>query len=280
MAADIDALNYPYIRVRDADWLKRTLLLFPHVARMTPRERAPADDPEIAPFTYIEGKRGPLLRQARLHDQHVRSAQRALVRELHGRIEADGERFLRQFGRAASRRSDASSIGANLTVWERRMSERATFQIHAWKLFEELTHFLHEHGLAWEPRSEMADGPEYLEMHPLLGEAVMATLAMACAENEGLQVVTEFPGLHGKLLGTPRDQILSACLEPRASGGLTTGGKIAEFLVYRRCNVDMLSAENIAALADERSALADFRGKLETLAQTLPPVIHSEDVLG
>jgi hypothetical protein len=33
MAVPVDALNYPYIRVRDLDWLKQTLLIFPHVAR-------------------------------------------------------------------------------------------------------------------------------------------------------------------------------------------------------------------------------------------------------
>ena len=41
-----DALNYPYIRVRDVEWLKRALLVFPHVVRMTPgfARGAPADD--------------------------------------------------------------------------------------------------------------------------------------------------------------------------------------------------------------------------------------------
>jgi hypothetical protein len=39
MAVQVDALNYPYIRVRDLDWLKQTLLIFPHVARMTPAVR-------------------------------------------------------------------------------------------------------------------------------------------------------------------------------------------------------------------------------------------------
>jgi hypothetical protein len=65
-------------------------------------------------------------------------------------------------------------------------------------LLDGLTHFLtHEHP-AWVP--DYAHGPDYLEMHPLLREAAMATLAMACAENEGFQVVTEFPGFHGKLI--------------------------------------------------------------------------------
>jgi hypothetical protein len=40
MAAQLDALNCPYIRVRSIDWLKRTLLIFPHVVQMTPAIRA------------------------------------------------------------------------------------------------------------------------------------------------------------------------------------------------------------------------------------------------
>jgi hypothetical protein len=41
----------------------------------------------------------------------------------------------------------------------------------------------------------------------------------------------------------------------------------------------MLTAENIVRLKDERAALSDFRGKLEDLAKSLPPIIHSEKVL-
>jgi hypothetical protein len=276
MAAEIDALNYPYIRVRSIDWLKRTLLIFPHVVRMTPFVRAPADDPEISAFAQNEGDQYPLLRSADLHSKHVYVAQQELIAELRSRLEADRDDFRSCYGRQAGRLSRASLIGENLTVWERRLSPHATFQIHAYKLFDELTAFLHREGLAWIPHNTLADGPDYLEMHPNLGEAVMATLAVACAENEGLQVVTEFPELHSKLLGTPRDKILTACLDGVKPTGATSGQQIAEFLVYRRCNVDMLSAENIVTLRDERAALVDFRRKLDDLAKTLPPTIYSE----
>ena len=64
MARDIDALNYPYIRIRNVEWLKRTLLVFPHVIRMIPSYGAPADSEKIRPFCELEGRRGPLLRPA------------------------------------------------------------------------------------------------------------------------------------------------------------------------------------------------------------------------
>lgn len=276
MAAQLDALNYPYIRVRSVDWLKRTLLIFPHVVRMTPDWRAPADDPEVSAFAHLMGDRYPLLRSADLQSSHVRVAQLELVAELRSRLDKEGGRFRARYGRQAASDLATSLIGETLTIWERRLSPHATFQIHAYKLYEELTAFLRQENLVWHP--DFPDGPDYLEMHPHLGEAVMATLAMACAENEGLQVVTEFPRLHGKLLGTPREKILTACLDGIKPTGSTSGQEIAEFLVYRWCNVDMLSAENILALKDERAALADFRGKLEELATTLPTTIHSEKV--
>jgi hypothetical protein len=274
MAADKDALNYPYIRVRSVDWLKRTLLIFPHVVRMTPAWGAPADDPEISAFMNFEGRRGPLLRAADLQGTPVHKAQHALIEELRSRIEVDGSTFRNRFGRQATEIRSAD-FSRHSDVWDRRLLDR-TFQIHTYKLLEELTAFLTYEDLAWEPAPELADGTNYIEMHPALGEAIMATLAMACAENEGLQVVTEFPELHGKLLGVPREKILAATFDDDGPGGGTSGQQIAEFLVYRCCDVDLLSAEAIAGLQDERQALADFRTKIDELAATLPETIHSQ----
>jgi hypothetical protein len=276
MAANIGALNYPYIRVRSADWLKRTLLIFPHVVRMTPYHSAPADDPEIAAFEDYGSASRPLLGAAELHSRHVREAQHQLIEEIRDRLDLEGPAFCIRYGRDTSDASDASSIKDKRTLWESRLGPGATFQIHEYKLYDELSRFLVNNHLAWRPAGSYAHGTNYLEMHPRLGEAVMATLAMACAENEGLQVVTEFPELHGKLIGVPREKILTSCLDGMKPSGQTSGHQIAEFLVYRRCNVDMLSVENLLALKDERTALAEFRSKLEEFAKKLPPTIFSE----
>ena len=274
MPADTDALNYPYIRVRSADWLKRTLLIFPHVARMTPFDNAPADDPEVEAFCWQRGRRGPLLRPADLHAPHVERAQRELMHGLH---DLQAEIGPRRFNALKKWRDTRASLEPGLTIWEQRLGRgRQSFQIHGEKVLHELSHFLLHHGLAWLPEDGHGHGPSYIEMHPMLGEAVMATLAMACAENEGLQVVTEFPRLHGKLLGVPREDILNATFRPVTGKGPTSSRQIAEVLVYRRCEVEALTAERIAALKSERDALADFRAKLEDLAATLPPTIHDE----
>jgi hypothetical protein len=274
MPSDVDALNYPYIRVRSVDWLKRTLLVFPHVVRMTPASHAPADDPEVGEYCWTGGSRGPLLRPAKLWEPHVQEAQADLIRQLDKLRQARGSRFMDRFRQENTRGLGGGATGQALTVWERRLSGQ--FQIHRYKILDDLATYLLNESLAWEPAASYSDGPDYLEMNPRLGEAVMATLAVACAENEGLRVVTEFPRLHGQLIGTPRDAILGACLEDSRASGETSGQQIAEFLVYRRCDVSSLTAERIAALKRERDALADFREELEKLAGTLPPMIYSD----
>jgi hypothetical protein len=246
---------------------------------MTPTINAPADDPEITEFCYTEGRRGPLLRPVDLWTGHVRRAQQELIRDLDTFFNSSHDRLLRRFQKHNAETRDRGQTANNRTVWERRLSDHPSFQIHRYKLFEGLVEYLRRRDLAWEPSASFSDGPEYLEMNPRLGEAIMATLATACAESEGLQVVTEFPELHGQLIGTPRDSILKACLSDSRSAGRTSGQVVAEFLVYRRCNVDALTADRIAALKSERDALAEFRTKIENLASTLPPTIQNKKVL-
>lgn len=180
------------------------------------------------------------------------------------RIAADRKAFRARFGKRAAR-SDARGSIKEPTPWERRLDPGANFQIHPYKLGE-LTEVLLREKLAWKPSPHTADSPGYLEMHSVLGEAIMATLATACAEAEDLQVVTEFPKFHGKLIGTPREKILGACIDGPKPDGKVTGEHILEFIVHKQCDVDLLTQEGIYDLHEERKALADFRGKLEGLA--------------
>ena len=165
------------------------------------------------------------------------TAQRELKDELDRLLQKKGRRLRKRFQKDNHGKRDSGQTSSHLTTWERRLSDRPSFQIHRYKLLDELVDYLRDKELAWEPESHLSDGPEYLEMNPRLGEAVMATLAVACAENEGLRVVTEFPKLHGQLIGTPRDAILKKCLGEVKSTGRTSGQHVAEFLVYRRCDV-------------------------------------------
>jgi hypothetical protein len=275
MPADVDALNYPYIRIREVEWLKKTLLLFPHVARMTPSEDAPNDDPEVQRFCWESDRMEALLRPADLWAGHVNEAQHQLVDEMQLLLDANGPAFFQRF----KRESLGSAPALASDTWTRRTFDQSTTQIHDGKMLDRLTNFLVFHDLAWRPDPAHADGKRYLEMSSPLGEAVMATLAVACAEDEGCQVVTEFPKLHGRLIGTPRKEILRACLNPPEPSGATSGKQIAEFIIYRRCNVARVNASNFAEIVHERRALADFRAHMEQLAATLPPTMFSEEKL-
>lgn len=275
------ALNYPYIRVRDVEWLKRTLLLFPSVLRMTPLQNAPADDPAILPFTQCpDPEMPPLLASADLWAAHVKTAQHQLIADL-DKLFTDssprGRRLLSRFRLRNFAHADRGEAAIAPTVWERRLAPDGSFQIHSEKMLPDLAQYLRRMGLAWNPGEWYSDGPLYLEMNPRLGEAVMATLAYACAENEGLQVVTEFPKLHGRLLGVPRAAIIDACFGSGEGAGGTSGQQIGEFLVHRRCDVSELTTERLYALKQERDALAEFRKQLELVARDkLPPLIYDQ----
>jgi hypothetical protein len=280
MATDSDALNYPYIRVRDVNWLKRTLLLFPHVVRITPEVDAPRDEPEVAEFARLKGRRGPLLRRARLQTDFVHRAQEELIRTIQQQIELNPDIFLSTYGQHGTLRESSALIREAQSLWDDRTLGRP-FQLHGSKLLESLQSFLRTNSLAWEPEDPHGQG--YVEMHPRLGEAVMATLAFACAENEGLQLVTEFPGIYGRTIRLPKKNLLTSCLSPppiNEPGAAPDAAEfVAEFIVYQRCNPSKLKPERLQALNQEWQPVADFREAVEKVAKSIPPGIRDQQTL-
>ncbi|MDX8518727.1 hypothetical protein [Mesorhizobium dulcispinae] len=266
MPADVDALNYPYIRVRSVDWLKRTLLVFPHVVRITPDWGGPLDDPEIRRFSELIGRRGPLLRRAHLNSANVYKAQLDLIRKIRQRLEEDADSFIDRFGRRAT---EAPALVQN-SVWDDRAKGEA-FQLHPSKIILELSEMLRAENLAWMPTNPHSHG--YVEMSPELGRAVMATLAFACAEDEGLTLVTEFPEIFGRLIHQPKESIFDACLSGGQEALKSGANDLAELIVYQRCDVTKLTPERIQALNKEWDALAAFKSALEDAAQSLPQLM-------
>jgi hypothetical protein len=112
------ALYYPYIHIRDVNWLKGTLLLFPQVRRMIPYGNfTPDDSPEIRAFATSIG-REPLLKPANLRHPRVVNAQLALATKLQD--DAKDRGFRRRYDRKAA----APEI----------VKDPLGFQIHARKL--------------------------------------------------------------------------------------------------------------------------------------------------
>lgn len=274
----MDALNYPYIRVRDVNWLKQTLLLFPRVARMTPGYDAPPDAPEIEPFVWTAKGRAGLLRPVDLQSHGVYEAQRQLIHRVEQMLEADEVGFRSRFGREAFATPYQTTAPVR-DVWGERLDPNAGFQLHSRKMLEQLEYFLRSQRLAWRP--ENPHGGSYLEMHPRLGAAVMTTLAFAAARDEGLKVVTEFPDLHGQILVGGVEGLLDRLANDEAQQQDHPLGaqQIAEVIVYQRCDVSGLSADDLVALGDERAAFARFRQALEDEAKALPQTIGNPTIL-
>jgi hypothetical protein len=143
---DIDALNYPSIGIESVGWLKRTLLLFPHVVRMVPAGLSGFDAPEIEEFTRLKGRRGPLLRRARIYDESVSQAQHRLLATLKTDLAKHGTEFVAKFGQHAARQ---------------RPRAGESYQIQSKKFLGELGNFLVAEKLAWVPRASESEGKRY-----------------------------------------------------------------------------------------------------------------------
>jgi hypothetical protein len=280
MALDVDALNYPYIRIRNVEWLKRTLLVFPHVVRIAPSFDAPEDNAEVAQFRDLIGRRGPLLRNVDLDNTNIWNDQIELKTRIADALSVDGDRILSQFGREPTCNNN-DLMRESVSLWDDRLASR-TFQLHGQKVVGELLRFLFNNGLAWYPQNSHGRG--YVEMHPRLGEAVLATLAFACAKSEGLCLVTEFPQIYGRTIHRSKEEIFESSLglTPKAESSREqkpAPENLVEFVVHHRFDVSKLTPENLLALNKDWGAIGAFKDGLEKLASDIPPGIDSPKIL-
>lgn len=96
-----DALYYPYIHFRDETWLRSSLLFFPHVLRMAPKDYAFRDSKFIRDLMETEGAWGqPLVTTYPLDSYHAYLAANRLAE----RFERDlqDREFVRRLNREAT----------------------------------------------------------------------------------------------------------------------------------------------------------------------------------
>lgn len=268
-AKDQDALYYPYIHIRDPEWLKRTLLVFPHLVRMVPPKFAPRDSLEIFQYLREEGRRGPLIRNADMDTSGVRRAQRTLKRRIEEDFEANPQMFRRKFGEAAAARvREPDSFG---------------FQMHEGKVALDLIESLKEKKLAWQRDPEF-DG--YVELHPRLGSAIMSTLAIACAQDDGLEVVAD-PSegrLHRCVAEQRMEDVYDAWINQRPKKRAKSvpkradpvGECLIEVIVFQHADVSRVTPAALAEMNKEWEALADLREALEKLAGHVPATANPD----
>ncbi|MGC2194514.1 MAG: hypothetical protein WA628_07550 [Terriglobales bacterium] len=271
VALDRDALYYPYVHIKDVNWLKATLLCFPNVRRMVPLNYQPNDSEEIKEFCQIAGPRGEaLLTNVNLFSEAATEAEQYLLTEL---VQNDG--FIRS---KYSRRKTSEEIGP----------ATGQFRLHDEKIVPELYSYLMEGGpndsLAWwaehpDDRPDRHGRGHWLALHPTLGSAILAIKAIAIAEDLGLDIVTDSSSVHHAVVSKRKKDIFNELIgEPTPNQPPTiddTVDDLAEVVLSTNFDVSKLSAKQIAELLADGKDLRRFKEALMPVAATIPAIRDS-----
>ena len=255
-ALDRDALYYPFIRVKDLNWLKATLLSFPHVYRMVPPGYEVADDADVRQFGEVFGPRNrPLLIGERTDQPSVVERQLALRNKIQNYDPAAFDRF-------------------KLNRVQQELGERYnSFQIHRGKMYELLEYFL-SNGWAWPARREEDRNNEWYAVHPDLGKAIMSTIAHAIAGDRGLDIVTNDSEVHHTAVTREEDQIFDELIGRKATpahGGVSDGvDALAELVITTTFDLSALDAKRIAEIQKDGNGLQNFKNSLVPIVEGIP----------
>lgn len=248
---DRDALYYPYIQIRDVNWLKATLLCFPHVHRIVPRDYRMQEPAGIEEFRHVKGLRGnPLLVDQSTDQEAVFHLQERLL-----------DRLVVHSDELAARYSFATL--------DTDRGGFSPYRIHQDKMLFTLLNFLEEYGLA-----RRGEGP-WLVMHADIGTAIMSTIALAIAQDNGLDVVTDSPQVHLPVLSTGINAVFDALLgdgEDRSVSPQTAGtvDDLVQLVMTTAFDVSKLSAAQIAELSKNGQDLREFKSALAKWANLMP----------
>lgn len=263
VALDRDALYYPYIHIRDANWLKATLLCFPQVRRMVPPDFHLTDLEEIKPFRTVLGADGrPLLTEEFTamegYDSPIYRAQLRLLEAL----QANEALIKTRFSRTQTSREFPQ--------------EPDNFQMHTGKMLVPLADYLESRNLGWYPRTILSTSPDtrWLALHPRLGEAIMSVIAIAIARAKGLDIVTSSGRIHHGIAVLDETEIMDDLLERGEARSTASpaelADELAEVVLTTRFDVSRLTAEQVAELIKEGKDLRAFKTALLPIAQSLP----------
>jgi hypothetical protein len=268
MSLSHDALYYPYIHVRqgEVDWLKATLLCFPHVHRMVPAGFELNDHPSVREFAAKKGYGDkPLLDRYDLQRPFIHGVQLGFQQRLEKDLDADGPALRNKFSRDAAR----AQTGGN----------DSAFQIHRHKFVEELLTTLESTGLAWPP-SEPNRGAEWLSVHPVLGEALLSTVAAAIAEEEGLGIVTSSGTIHRGLATRDVHAVYDAVIHGKYVTGQPdirdVSDELAQVVILTNFRLESLTVDAIASLTRDGESLFEMKKALEGFARQASRIANEE----
>jgi hypothetical protein len=272
-ALDRDALYYPYIHITDVNWLKATLLCFPNVRRMVPNNYSPDDSEEIREFCEVIGPRDvPLLTSVDMFSQAAARAEDELLRRLQ-----DNDEFIR------ARYSKEKTV-------QQYPDPADQFLLHDEKivlrLYQHLTQGPDKTVLAWRTeaptnRPTRHSGGQWLALHPDLGNAILATKAMAIADEFGLDIVTDSSAVHHTVVSTKQEDMFEELIGKPASKGAPpmdhTVDELAEIVMTTSFDVRKLSAKQIAILLSDGNDLRRFKDALIPIAAGIPAIKDAKE---
>jgi hypothetical protein len=150
------------------------------------------------------------------------------------------------------------------------------FQIHRGNASDDFWSKLLERGLMWTVLQHNRD--EWAAVHPILGEAFMATVA-AAAGDQGLEVVIDSSRVHAIASSRDEDAIYQTLFHDKSSAGISEPAmtlRLAHLVIVGGFDVSELSPEDLAKMSKNREALFDFRPRVPAKLVGQIPEMDSE----
>jgi hypothetical protein len=265
---DRDALYYPYIHIRDENWLKATLLCFPQVRRMVPPTFSPQDKEHIQAYVDTKGARGSLLAAEPTDSYPAFEAQRRLRDALE---RCDPERLKKY------------QLSSWMQECQRPPNPRHPncFIMHEGKLLDLLA-FLLPRQLAWPAKEEFYAHYNGYALHPDLGEAIMSLMAIGIAREKELDIVTSEPRIHRALTTFNDDAIISRLIGDSPERGVGASraeivDEVAQLVMVTGFDLTALTAAQIAELHKEGKSLRRFKETVGSVAKALPDIADPDE---
>ena len=261
------ALYYPYIHIRDENWLKGTLLAFQQVRRIVPNQFTVKDQAITKPYAELKGPDGqPLLQPVFIGSDQVRESQEWLR-----------DKILERIDQLTAHYSEEHTA----LEWQ---SGPEAFEMHVGKILDPgLLDLLITKSLAWRSRERgEPDSLNWVTMHPKLGSAVMSILALSIARLEGLSVVASSGRAHHELLATREEQVFEKLLDiplaPAAPANAdVTVEQLAHVVITTGFDLTRLTPAQISELLKEGKDLRAFHSALAGFVSRIPPGLGPEE---
>lgn len=259
-AANRYALYYPYIHIRDENWLKGTLLGFQQVRRIVPNKFTIKDQAITRAYTELNGPNGqPLLQSVFIEASQVRESQEWLHKKILEHIDA----LVAAYSEEKTPEEQQGGPGA--------------FEMHVGKFLDYgLLELLRSKSLAWHSREPSEpDAPDWVTMHPKMGSAMMSILALAVARLEGLSVVTPSDRLHHELLANQEERVFEKLLDVPLPPGAAppeavTVEELSHVVITTGFDLTRLTPAQIGELLKQGKDLRAFRKAVAGFAARIP----------